>query len=46
MDIKILAEVEKIWIIYDVDNSGLLDRDEVYEYIKQMAQSQVNLTEK
>ena len=46
MEIKLLSEVEKIWIIYDVDNSGLLERNEVHDYIKQMAQPSVDLAEK
>jgi len=28
-DIRILAEVEKIWIKYDLDGNGLLDYEEV-----------------
>ena len=32
-DIRILAEVEKIWIIYDIDNNKKLDIDEVTEYL-------------
>ena len=36
-DIRILSEVEKIWIIFDLDNSGSLNKDEIKEYIMQMA---------
>ena len=32
-----LAEVEKIWIIYDIDDSGELELDEIEEYLKKMA---------
>ena len=28
-DIRILSEVEKIWIIFDVDNNGTLDKLEI-----------------
>ena len=28
-NIKILAEVEKIWIIYDLDDNSSLDMDEI-----------------
>ena len=35
--IKVLAEVEKIWIIYDVDRNGTLELDEIKEYLKCMA---------
>jgi len=36
-DIRILSEVEKVWIIFDGDNSGYLDKEEVKDYIKYMA---------
>ena len=36
-EIRILSEVEKIWIIFDGDNNGELDREEVKDYIKFMA---------
>ena len=32
-EIKILAEVEKIWIIYDIDGSGKIDQSEISEYL-------------
>lgn len=42
-EIRVLAEVEKIWIIFDLDNSGSLDRDEIKDYIKFMAGSALTL---
>ena len=45
-EIRILSEVEKIWIIHDVDNSGSLDRQEVEDYIKFMAGDDLELTDK
>lgn len=36
MGIKILSEVEKIWILYDADNNGTLDQEEIQDYVKQM----------
>ena len=32
-DIKLLAEVEKIWINYDLDRNGTLDKSEVTGYL-------------
>ena len=34
IDIKIQAEVEKIWINYDLDRNGTLDFKEVCSYLK------------
>ena len=31
--IKVIAEVEKIWILYDLDNSGCLEFDEIKTYL-------------
>ena len=36
-DIKVLAEVEKIWIIHDLDNNGALDYPEIESYLTTMA---------
>ena len=36
-EIKVLAEVEKIWILYDVDGNGLIDKAEISEYLRHMA---------
>ena len=35
--IKVLAEVEKIWIIYDIDDSGALEFQEIEQYLRTMA---------
>ena len=37
MEVKALAEVEKIWILYDLDNNGELDFAETKAYLKEMA---------
>ena len=44
-EIRILAEVEKVWIIYDLDNSGSLDKEEVKDYIKFMAGAGNSMTD-
>lgn len=36
-EIKLLAEVEKIWILYDLDKNGKLDIKEIKDYINTMA---------
>ena len=33
--IKVIAEVEKIWILYDLDKSGMLDFEEIKAYLKE-----------
>eukprot|EP00355_Strombidium_rassoulzadegani_P002973 CAMPEP_0168612674 /NCGR_PEP_ID=MMETSP0449_2-20121227/3043_1 /TAXON_ID=1082188 /ORGANISM="Strombidium rassoulzadegani, Strain ras09" /LENGTH=72 /DNA_ID=CAMNT_0008653255 /DNA_START=14 /DNA_END=232 /DNA_ORIENTATION=- len=33
IDIKVQSEVEKIWIMYDLDNNGVLDIEEVTRYL-------------
>ena len=35
--IKICAEVEKIWILYDLDSNGSLSFDEVKVYLQEMS---------
>lgn len=40
-----LSEVEKAWIIFDLDNSGFLDKEEVKDYIKYMAGPLLKLTD-
>ena len=34
-DIKVLSEVEKIWINYDDDGNGTLDSEEIAIYLKE-----------
>ena len=36
-EIKILAEVEKIWILYDADCNGCLITTELREYLNEVA---------
>ena len=36
--IKILAEVEKIWILYDLDANGTLSFDELKIYLQEMSE--------
>ena len=31
--VKVLAEVEKIWILYDLDDNDILDFDELKPYL-------------
>ena len=33
MQIKVLSEVEKMWIMYDKDNSGSVDYEEIVAYL-------------
>ena len=35
--IKILSEVEKIWILYDLDENGTLSFNELELYLKEMS---------
>ena len=46
MHIKILAEVEKIWILYDLDRNGLLDASELKSYIENVMLPFVDLSKK
>ena len=41
-DIKVLAEVEKIWIIHDLDNNGALDFNEIEKYLTTMSDPKLN----
>ena len=43
--VRILAEVEKIWILYDLDANGSLDYDEIELYFKEMAYPHLDLTD-
>ena len=40
-----LSEVEKIWIIYDLDNDGHLAYDEVATYLRDRAYPYISLSE-
>lgn len=44
-DIRITAEVEKIWIIYDIDTNGTLDYEEVKQYIQETAFKSMDLSD-
>ena len=44
-EIKILSEVEKIWIVYDADQNGFLEYGEVVSYLKEMAQPKLDLSD-
>ena len=35
--IKILSEIEKIWILYDINSDGTLEYGEIVMYIKEMS---------
>ena len=35
--IKILSEIEKIWILYDLDDNGTLEYGEIMMYLKEMS---------
>ena len=45
-EIKVLSEVEKIWILYDLDYNDQLDFEEVKLYLKEMAYPHLSLDEK
>ena len=40
-----MAEVEKIWILYDLDDNGELDYEEMADYLKDMTYPYLNLTD-
>ena len=42
--IKVISEVEKIWILYDLDNNGSLDFDEIKLYLQEYAYPMLNVT--
>ena len=44
-EIMILAEVEKIWILYDVCGNGTLLIKELQDYLNEVAFSQMSLSE-
>ena len=43
--IRIISEVEKIWIVYDRNQDGMLDYDEISEYLQNEAYPDLTLTE-
>ena len=43
--IKVACEVEKVWILYDRDNNGTLDFDEIVDYLKERAYPHLELTD-
>ena len=43
--IKIAAEVEKIWILYDIDQNGNLDYEELVQYFNEVAVPCLSLTQ-
>ena len=45
MEIKALSEVEKIWILYDLDYNGELDFTETKAYLKEMAYPYLSLSD-
>ena len=45
-EIKVLSEIEKIWIIYDQDSNGSLDKEEIMDYLNQRAYPHLTLTDK
>ena len=42
-EIKVYAEVEKIWILFDSDNNGTIDKEEIQEYLQQMAYPKIEV---
>ena len=39
-----MSEVEKIWILYDLDENGTLDYEEIELYLKEMAYPNLDLS--
>ena len=44
-EIKVLAEVEKIWILYDLDENGTFEYGEIELYLKEMAYPHLDLSD-
>ena len=44
LEIKVMCEVEKIWIIYDRDDNRTLDFEEVIDYLKERAYPHLSLS--
>ena len=45
-DDRISVELEKIWEIYDIDDNGTLDFDEMKEYIQKTAFKSLHLSDR
>lgn len=45
-EIKVLAEVEKMWILYDLDGSGTIEHDECASYLREMSSPTLELSDK
>ena len=43
--IKLYAEVERIWLLYDIDENGFLDYDEVKLYLSEQGSAYLKLNE-
>ena len=43
--IKILSEIEKVWILYDLDGNSSLDVDEIIKYLEERAYPHLSLTQ-
>ena len=44
MRIKIICEVEKLWINYDQDLNGTLEFDEIYKYLEEEVSQFISVT--
>ena len=44
-EIRVISEVEKIWILYDLDDNGTIDFDEMKLYIKETAFKSLKLSD-
>lgn len=42
-EIKVITEVEKIWILFEKDTEDKISQDEIIEYLRQMADPKVEL---
>ena len=43
--VKVISEVEKVWLIYDLDENGDLDFEEISEYLKERAFPHLSLND-
>lgn len=44
--VRISAEVERIWLLYDIDDNGTLDYDEIKTYLVETAYPHLKMNEK